>query len=171
MKPVLVAYASRMGSTEEIAAVIGDRLVSRGFAVDVVSAADAAPAGGFDAVLLGSAVYMGQWDKHALDYLRREATDLALRPTWLFQSGPAGPAAENGHTGPPRAVRRLCRTIGLAEPTTFGGNLDPARAPGKLARWVSNGDLTGDHRDWDQIRAWADDVADQLTAIQTPTGI
>ena len=68
-------------------------------------------------------------------------------------------------------MKRLCRTIGLAEPTTFGGNLDPARAPGRLARRVSDGDLAGDHRDWDQIRAWADHVADQLTAIQTPTGV
>lgn len=104
MKTVLVVYASRMRSTQEIAAAIGDQLVSRGFEVEVMAAVDAANARGFDAVLLGSAVYMGQWDKHAVDYLRREATDLARRPTWLFQSGPSGPAAENGHTGLSRAV-------------------------------------------------------------------
>ena len=92
MKTVLVAYASRMGSTQEIAAAIGDQLVSRGFGVEVVAAVDAASARGFDAVLLGSAVYRGQWDKHAVDYLRREATelgptsDLAL-PEWTFRSG------------------------------------------------------------------------------------
>ena len=169
MKTVLVAYASRMGSTQEIAVAIADQLVKRGLEVEVMAAVDAANAQGFDAVLLGSAVYMGQWDKHAVDYLRREATDLAQRPAWLFQSGPSGPLAENGHTGPPRAVKRLCRTIGLAPPTTFGGNLDPSRATGKVARWVTNSDLAGDSRDWDQIRAWADDIADQLTAIPTPT--
>ena len=119
---------------------------------------DAPRARSFGAVLLGSAAYMGQWDKHALDYLRREATDLALRPTWLFQ----------GRGGPPRAVRRLCRTIGLAEPTTFSGNLDPDGAKETDPRADQRRPV---RRYRDQIRAWADDIADQLTAIQTPTGV
>ena len=95
MKPVLIAYASRLGSTQEIAWAIGDQLAGRGFDVEVTSAADAARARGFAAVLLGSAVYMGQWDKRAVDYLRRGATELAQRSTWLFQNGPGGPIAEN----------------------------------------------------------------------------
>ena len=170
MKTVLIAYASRMGSTQEIASAIGDRLADRGFAVEVVPAADAAGARDFDAVLLGSAVYLGRWEKEAISYLKREATALGERPTWLFQSGPSGPASEARRTGTPRVVKRLCRSIGLAEPTTFGGNLDPARAKGRLARWVSKGDLAGDFRDWEQIRSWADDVADQLGADQPAAG-
>ena len=61
--------------------------------------------------------------------------------------------------------------MGSTQEIDFGGNLDPSRATGKVARWVTNSDLAGDSRDWDQIRAWADDIADQLTAIPTPTGI
>ncbi len=170
MKTVLVAYASRMGSTQEIAASIGDQLTSRGFEVEVVAAADAANARAFDAVILGSALYMGRWDSDAVDYLKRQGPDLAERPTWLFQSGPSGPPAEGRPTPTPHAVRRLCAKIGLAAPTTFGGNLDHARAKSRLARWVSDGDLAGDFRDWDQIRAWADDVADQLMALGAPAG-
>ena len=170
MKTVLVAYASRMGSTQEIATTIGDQLTSRGFEVQVVAAAAAPNAGIFDAVVLGSALYTGRWDRDAVDYLRRNAPDLADRPTWLFQSGPTGPSAGLAATPTPRGVRRVCDKIGLAAPTTFGGNLDRSRAKGLLARWVSVGDLAGDFRDWDQIRAWADDVADRLLALGAPAG-
>jgi len=170
MKTVLVAYASRMGSTQEIATAVGDQLTSRGFEVKVVAAAAAANARIFDAVVLGSALYLGRWDRDAVDYLRRNGPDLGDRPTWLFQSGPSGPPDEGRPTPTPRAVRRLCHEIGLAAPTTFGGNLDRSRARSLLARWVSVGDLAGDFRDWDQIRAWADDVANQLLALGAPAG-
>ena len=170
MKTVLVAYASRMGSTQEIAEAIGDQLTSRGFEVDVTAAVVAPHARLFGAVILGSALYMGHWDSDAVDYLKRQGPDLTDRPTWLFQSGPSGPAAENRPTPTPRAVRRLCHKLGLAAPTTFGGNLDHDRANGRLARWVSDGDLAGDFRDWGQIRAWADDIADHLIAVSTPAG-
>ncbi len=170
MTMVLVAYASRMGSTQEIATAIGDRFTSRGFEVHVAAAADAPNARTFDAVVLGSALYLGRWERDAVDYLKRQGPDLANRPTWLFQSGPSGPPAEGRPTPTPYAVRRLCAKIGLANPTTFGGNLDHARAKGLLARWVSNGELAGDFRDWDQIRAWADDVARQLVTRRAPAG-
>jgi menaquinone-dependent protoporphyrinogen oxidase len=171
MNTVLVAYASRMGSTQEIAEAIGDHLTSRGFEVDVAAAVVAPNARLFGAVILGSALYMGHWELDAVDYLKRQGSDLADRPTWLFQSGPSGPPGESRPTSTPRAVRRLCQKLGLAVPTTFGGNLDHDRAKGRLARWVSNGALAGDFRDWGQIRAWADDVADQLIAVRTPAGI
>ena len=170
MTSVLVVYASRMGSTREIAEAIGAQLSSRGFPVAVTAAADAAHARSFDAVILGSAVYLGRWDFDAVDYLRRQSDDLIGRPTWLFQSGPTGPAKETPRSHTPRAVRRLCHQIGLAEPVTFAGNLDHSRAKGWLARWVSNGDLAGDFRDWDLIRAWANGVADQLVADRAPAG-
>ena len=168
MKTVLVAYASRMGSTQEIAAAIGDQLTSRGFEVEVVVRKRDLRRRTFDAVILGSALYMGRWEKDAVNYLKRHAPDLVDHPTWLFQSGPSGPPEGVQPTPTPRAVRRVCDKIGLATPTTFGGNLDHNRAKSLLARWVSNGDLAGDFRDWAQIRAWADGVADQLVALRTP---
>jgi menaquinone-dependent protoporphyrinogen oxidase len=170
MTSVLVVYASRMGSTREIAEAIGAQLTSRGFPVAVTAAADAAHARSFDAVVLGSAVYLGRWDFDAVDYLKRQSDDLIGRPTWLFQSGPTGPATERSPTATPRAVRHLCQQIGLAEPVTFAGNLDHSRAKGWLARWVSKGDLAGDFRDWDLVRGWADAIADQLVADHAPTG-
>jgi menaquinone-dependent protoporphyrinogen oxidase len=167
MESVLIAYASQMGSTREIASAIGQQLTSRGFQVEVHSTTTAHDAHKYDAVIVGSAVYLGHWDKHAIAYLKSQAPDLAERPTWLFQSGPCGPDADTHNTGTPHAVATLCQEIGVASPMTFGGNLDHSRARSWLARWVSSGRLAGDTRDWEQIRAWADTIADQLEAAPT----
>ena len=86
MKTVLVVYASRMGSTGEIAAAVGRQLAGRGYDVEVHAAATARDARLYDAVIVGSAVYMGRWDRTALRYLQAQAPDLAERPAWLFQS-------------------------------------------------------------------------------------
>jgi menaquinone-dependent protoporphyrinogen oxidase len=171
MKTVLVVYASRMGSTQEIAVAVGEQLTHRGFEVTVAAAADAAEARIFDAVVLGSAIYMGHWDRDAVEYLKKHGPDLTGRPTWLFQSGPAGPPDQGQPTPTPHAVRRLCHKIGLAAPATFGGNLDHSRAETRPERWVSDGKLAGDFRDWEQIRAWANHVADDLVARSAPAGI
>ncbi len=44
----------------------------------------------------------------------------------------------------------------------FGGNLDPASAKGRIAKWVANSDAAGDYRDWDQIRGWAASIGEQI---------
>ena len=170
MTTVLVVYASRMGSTREIAEAIGQLMRDRGLPTTVTAAADAPDARGFDAVILGSALYLGHWQNDAVNYLWRQSDDLADRPTWLFQSGPTGPARENLRSHTPRDVRRLCQQIGLHEPMTFAGNLDHSRAQGWLAGWVSNGDLAGDFRDWDLILAWAELIAHDLVGDHAPAG-
>ena len=165
MGRILVVYASRMGSTGEIAQAIGKQLTSRGFSVDVRPTTSAPDAPSYDAVVVGSAVYNGHWDKHAVHYLQDQAPDLAERPTWLFQSGPCGPSALGGGATP-HHIAQICSEIGARSPRTFGGNLDPARANTWLARRFTNGRLSGDYRDWDDIRGFADEIADALDAAQ-----
>jgi menaquinone-dependent protoporphyrinogen oxidase len=169
MEKVLVVYASRMGSTAEIAVEIGAELTRRGLQVDVRPTTNAPDARKYAAVIIGSAVYLRRWDKRAVDYLKAQAPDLAERPTWLFQSGPCGPDNESSYDTAPRRVARLCDDIGLDLPHTFGGNLDPARAKGFLAQLVSRGDLAGDFRDWDEIRAWSNGIADALESARSLT--
>jgi menaquinone-dependent protoporphyrinogen oxidase len=159
---ILVAYASRMGSNAEIAQRVGQQLRESGHDVDVLRCADAAEAGAYDAVIIGSALYMGRWDKDGLRYLKAQSAALAQRPTWLFQSGPCGEGFELEHVDIPRAVRRLSSRIGLAPPVTFGGRLDRARATTTLSRWMATGTYLGDFRDWDQVRAWTAEVLAQL---------
>ena len=66
MGSILVAYATKHGSTAEIAEAIGADLRERGHAVDVTSAHDVHDVSTYDAVVVGSAVYLGHWQKDAL---------------------------------------------------------------------------------------------------------
>ena len=161
MVTALVAYGSLMGSTAEIAEAVADVLRGAGLTVDLAAAADAPPPQGYDGVVIGSAVYVGRWRPEVRRYLRRHRRALAERPVWLFQSGPCG-GEETRRERPSPRIRRLAAAIGAADPTVFGGNLDPARAVGRMSRWVSQSDLAGDYRDFDAIRAWAGDIALRL---------
>ena len=156
MGTVLIAYASRLGSTQEIATVIADELRQTDHTVTVAPCATAPGAEAFDAVLIGSALYTGRWLGDATRYLRRQSPHLVDRPTFLFQSGPCGDQQDRpDHPSVPRAVRATVRRLGLAEPVTFAGRLDPTMITGRLSRWMASLAPAGDFRDWEAIRAWA----------------
>jgi menaquinone-dependent protoporphyrinogen oxidase len=166
---VLVAYASRMGSTKEIAERVGAELMARGLDVDVLPCSSDPKPDSYDAVIIGSAIYIRRWDRAARSYLKQYAPILAGRSTWLFQSGPCGPGAETEQLDPPKAVARQMRKHGLPRPRTFGGRLDVEHATGPVSLWMgAEGPLSGDFRDWDLIRGWAQDIADELAADETP---
>src|SRR5919106_1163682 len=87
---VLVAVASRHNSTREVAQAIADELSRVGLRVDLVAASDVEALEAYDAVVLGSAVYMGDWLPGARRFVTRHRTRLATVPLWLFSSGPLG---------------------------------------------------------------------------------
>ena len=151
---VLVAYATKMGGTAGIAAIIGEELRDHGMAVDVRPAADVDSVGGYRIVVVGSALYGRRWRRDAVRFLRRHAGPLSARSVWLFQSGPCGPDAEHPDQPEPGNVARVRRAIGADPPITFGGVLDPATARGFLARRTARGELAGDFRDPARIRRW-----------------
>jgi menaquinone-dependent protoporphyrinogen oxidase len=160
---VLVTYASKMGSTQEIAEAIGRELETHGIDVIVAPCADNISPEGFDGVLIGSAIYTRRWVKSATKYLKRHAPELDSHRTWLFHSGPCGEGATEEQVQAPKAVSRVVAAQALAGPVTFGGRLDIDHAIGPLSRWMSaEGPLSGDFRDWDRIRGWAADIAHQL---------
>lgn len=169
MTNVIVAYATRTGSTAEIAETIARVLRARGLDVTVSRCAEAAAANQYDAVIIGSPLYLGRWLQEAVHYLESEAAAVADRPIWLFQSGPCGAGSEDEVANTPHRVKKLVQRLNLEEPATFGGRLDPAWAVGPVGRWMAEGELAGDYRDWHRITAWAADKADQLTA--PPPGV
>ena len=87
---VLVAYASKYGATAEIAEKIGQVLDQEGLVAEVLPADRVGDLAPYQAVVLGSAVYIGQWRKEAATFLEANAKQLAERPVWLFSSGPTG---------------------------------------------------------------------------------
>lgn len=105
MEKILVVYAMRMGSSAEIAQAIGQQLSSRGFEVDVRPTTGAPDARTYEAIVVGSAVYTGHWDKDAVQYLQDQAPILAGRPTWLFQSGTGMTSAVGPMTLPTPWIR------------------------------------------------------------------
>lgn len=155
MTTVLVAYASRMGSTAEIAETIGQVLRESGLRVRVVPCAEVESVDDDDAAVVGSALYADRWMHDAVAFLRRFSEQLAERPTWLFQSGPCGDDATTQQVDTPRQVARLVARYGLRPPVTFGGRLHPSAAWDRMSRWMATGDRAGDFRDWDALRAWA----------------
>ena len=91
---VLVCAASKYGATSQIARAVADVLAERGCEVTVLPPQEVGAVEEFDAVVLGSAVYMGQWMKPARELVERSAAALATRPVWLFSSGPVGESAK-----------------------------------------------------------------------------
>ena len=163
---VLVTYASKMGSTQEIAEAIRRELKMSGIHVTVAPCADNVDPEGFDGVIIviiGSALYTRRWVKEATSYLKRPAARLDVQRTWLFQSGPCGEGAREEQVPAPKAIARVVARRGLPAPVTFGGRLDTEHAIGPLSRWMAaEGPLSGDFRDWERIRGWAADIAHQL---------
>ena len=164
-RKVLVAYASKMGATADIAEAIGDELRSHGHDVDVLDVAQVRTIEPYDAVVLGSAIYIRRWRRDAVRFLRSNVDELRKRQVWLFHSGPVGPDKDQEQTMP-SAVRHLADKIGAAPAVTFAGRLEQATAKGFLARHLATGNLAGDSRDWAKIRAWADSISTAIPATR-----
>ena len=166
---MLVSAASAHGATTEIARAITEALTAQGFAAAMIPPAQVSSIEDFDAVILGSAVYVGHWLDPAKDLVARFRDALAARPVWLFSSGPVG--------DPSRKLVQSMGTILLTSPasaplpapaTTGCSPASSTRKPSARARRASllvfRG-LRGDFRDWAEIRRWADGIAEQLAAV------
>jgi menaquinone-dependent protoporphyrinogen oxidase len=167
---VLVAYASKHGATLEIAERIAATVAAAGQQVQARPVSAAGDLASYDAFVIGSAVYMGHWQKEAAEFVRRNRAVLAGRPVWLFSSGPLGtePTDAQGRdltaAAEPAEIAEFREAIAPRGHRVFFGVLDPGRlglgerALRKLpaARAILP---EGDFRDWAQIEAWASGIA------------
>jgi len=164
MSEILVAYATKMGATKEIAEAIAARIRAASHEAVVLDAADVGSVEPYKAVVLGSALYAGQWRRAAVKLLTRNEKLLHTRPLWLFHCGPLGTELTSQQA--PRKVRELAARIGADEPITFGGRLTPENAVGFIAKRMATGPMAGDFRDWDEIDRWAYTIAERLVAAR-----
>ena len=124
MSHVLVAYASKHGSTAGLAQAIAKTLDDNGLRVTCVEASDVESLDPFDAVILGSAVYARRWRVEARRFLRRYAHELAERPFWVFSSGPIGdPAKDNAAWEEPARTMAKAIELGARDHVVFGGSV------------------------------------------------
>jgi menaquinone-dependent protoporphyrinogen oxidase len=161
---ILVAVATRHGSTLEIAEAIADELRDVGHTVEVRDVADGPRLDSYAAVIVGSAVYMGAWLPEAVHFIYDHQPRLKDKPVWLFSSGPLG-AEDPKPTAPPTQIEALLEHSGARGHCIFVGKLDKSRltlGERLVAKMV--GAPEGDFRAWDAIRDWARQIASALPA-------
>jgi menaquinone-dependent protoporphyrinogen oxidase len=173
---VLIVHASRYGSTRGIAGRIGESLRQRGFEMTVKPAQDAPDPAPYDAVVIGSAAYYFHWMKPASAFVQRHRMSLAGKPVWLFSSGPLGAKTKDDQgrdvraTLEPKEIAEFRSAIHPRDHRVFFGALTPAKL-GFLHRLMlrlpANRDQqlfpVGDFRNWNDIDAWAVQIADELS--------
>jgi menaquinone-dependent protoporphyrinogen oxidase len=165
-RKVLVAYATKYGATEGIARRIGKGLDEAGFEVYVQPVEKVGELEPYTAVILGSAVYAGQWRKEASDFLTQNEQALAQRPVWFFSSGPTGegdPVDMMKGWIFPENLRPIAERIGPRDTAFFLGdlNLKKLNLPEKMIIKAMKAP-TGDYRDWDAIDAWTSSIIMEL---------
>ena len=161
-KRILVAYATRTGSTVGVAKVIGEVLGARGFAVDVKPFLEDPDPRAYQAVLLGSAVNGAQWLPEALSYAERWSSFLNQVPLALFCVHIMNLGQEEGEKQNRQAYLNQVHTLLPAtEEAFFAGQGLMAEEQSLLVVWACralNIIPEGDCRDWEKIQTWGEQV-------------
>jgi menaquinone-dependent protoporphyrinogen oxidase len=157
---ILVTYATRAGSTAEIAAAMGETLSARGYAVDVKPVKENPDLSGYTAVVLGSAIRMGNYLPEAVEFVKNNQQALQNLPVSLF----AVHMLNTGDDETSRTARLAYHSavrplLNNAEEVYFEGKMDFSRLS-FMDRMISKmvKAVEADHRDWDKIRAWANEL-------------
>ena len=162
---VLVASATRYGSTQEVAEVVASTLRERGLAVDIQPMRKVRTLDQYRAVVLGAPLYMFHWHKDALHFLARHRTALTARPVAIFALGPFHAEEKEFQEVRGQLDKELAKFPWLTPGAIaiFGGKFDPEKLtfPHNLLPALKNMPAS-DVRDWTAIRAWASDLAAQF---------
>lgn len=154
---ILVAYATRSGSTAEIAQAIGKELTTAGITVDIAEIKTVSTLSGFNAIVIGGPLYMGSVDGTVAKFVGKNREQLQKMPVAAFAVGLAPKNPDPGAYG--IAMEALTKSIEPVTPVStvlFAGKLDPAKLSfiqRKITELVKS--PVGDFRDWDAIAAWA----------------
>ncbi|NOR83874.1 MAG: flavodoxin [Ardenticatenales bacterium] len=157
---ILVAYASRAGSTGEVAQAIAEVLCQENLAVDLRLARDVADVSAYRAVVVGSAIYMGRWMSEAADLLEahREALSKIRVACFTVCLTLKDDTEENRRTVSAYLdpVRERVPQVRPVDVGLFAGKLQGDNLSALYRLIVKAMDFPeGDYRDWTSIRAWA----------------
>lgn len=163
---VLLAYASSRGSTDEVAQVIQQVLNDEGLDCRMQAMRDVSSLGGYDAVVLGAPIYMFRWHKDAKRFLKKHRHELEQRPVVVFALGPVhDPHDDEEWQNSWSQLRKELAKYPWFRPLTiemFGGRYDPEKLGFPLKMFAGD-EPASDIRDWEVIRAWAQETADMLS--------
>ncbi len=157
---VLVAYASKHGSTQGIA----EQLRQLGKQAEARPVEAIKDPGSYEAYMIGSAVYYGSWLKEATEWVHRNQAILSQHPVWLFSVGPLGAEVQDAEQQP-KEMAEFQQAFGPREQRIFYGALDPSRlsfAERVMVKAVRA--PAGDFRDWGAIEAWDEPQGDPCSS-------
>jgi menaquinone-dependent protoporphyrinogen oxidase len=160
---ILVAYATKHGSTLEVAEAIAATLREHALEVEVQPASEVRTLDRYSAVVLGAPLYTGRWHKDASRFLKRYRTALVERPVAIFALGPRSVALEERRGSREQLDHALAKASWLAPVAieVFGGVIDPTKLHFPFNRMPAS-----DARDWTAIRTWASNLVAQFQPVQ-----
>jgi len=161
---ILVAYATRNGSTAEIARVIGKELATAGLAVDVAEIKTISALTDYTAVVVGGPLYMGTVDGAVMKFVGKNREQLQKLPVAAFAVGLAPKNPDPGAVGMAmEALKKSLEPVTPVESVLFAGKLDPAKVNFVMRKFLEMAKIpAGDFRDWDAIAAWARELPGRM---------
>ena len=151
---ILLTSSSKHGSTDEVAAVIAERLQAAQIDVETKRPEDVDSVEEYDA-------YMTKWTPEAVDFTERFRDVLRARPVWAFSVGLSG--LPKGKVADPMRIGPVLLAIDPEDHMTFAGRFDPSKLSLRERSIAKLGGASeGDYRNWDEVRAWADAIATSL---------
>jgi menaquinone-dependent protoporphyrinogen oxidase len=162
---LLIAYASKHGSTQEVAETIAEKVRRGDLEVELRRAADVDDVTPYDGVVLGGSLYFGRWHEDAVRFLSKHRRELSDLPVAVFALGPK--TAEPADLADSREqLENALQKTHCVEPSliaVFGGVIDPAELRFPLSRLPAS-----DARDWSAIESWASEIARDVGGALVP---
>lgn len=165
---ILVVYATKFGSTKEVAGRIGEMVKTKGIPVDVRKVSSVKDMSKYSAVIFGTPIRMGKPISEAMNFVKKHKEELNRLPVALFSIGLY--MKENTKENREKAIQCLDPVLEIIKKPVsiglFGGKLDYNTMP-VILRWMFSKDTSGqfsegDWRNWDSIASWVDEIVPAL---------
>jgi menaquinone-dependent protoporphyrinogen oxidase len=162
---ILVGYATRSGSTKEVAEAIAASLHDGGQEVDLQPMRNVRTLDGYRSLVLGAPLFMFHWHRDARAFFPRHREALKSLPVAVFALGPFHDEEQEWHDVRAQLDKELAQFpwfVPVAR-QVFGGKFDPAKLRFPLSLLPAMKKMpASDIRDWTAIRKWAGDLAAKL---------
>jgi menaquinone-dependent protoporphyrinogen oxidase len=166
-KAILIGYATRYGSTAEVAEKIASTMEEAGQNVEIHPLRDVKDVAKYSAVVMGAPLFMYRWHKDAKRFLSRHRKSLQNLPVAIFALGPTHDPQDKKvwRDSNDQLNKELERFpwISPVDIQMFGGKYAPEKLKAPL-KWFAGSVPASDIRDWKSIHSWADGLAGKLSS-------